>query len=198
MGQEGSTQRQMFIKDLKQDLADASGMYTSDFNILRVSAGSVVVDLNAPETAAQEIQRQSLDLNSRLRAGKVTRLTDTITLQHAHLPTRPLRVLAGESGRQAPQHLQQVQHLQHALQPLVRPETTREFARTREQMHQEGQLERAEHNENNGTSTSLVREYAGRTSWGQQPVKARLVQQMKAAVAKSGGRRSSIQRCAWI
>jgi hypothetical protein len=70
----------MFIKDLKQDLADASGMGTSDFNILKVSPGSVVVDIDAPEKAAQEIHRQSLDPNSRLRSGKVTRFTDKITM----------------------------------------------------------------------------------------------------------------------
>jgi hypothetical protein len=79
-GQEGSMNRQMFIKDLKQDLADASGMGTSDFNILKVSPGSVVVDIDAPEKAAQEIHRQSLDPNSRLRSGKVTRFTDKITM----------------------------------------------------------------------------------------------------------------------
>ena len=86
VGQEGSTQRQLFIKDLRQDLADASGMYTADFNILKVSPGSVVVDVNAPETAAQEIHRQSLDLNSRLRCGKLTRFIDTITLPIPELP----------------------------------------------------------------------------------------------------------------
>ncbi len=80
VGQEGSIQRQNFMKDLKQDLADASGMGTSDFNILKVSPGSVVVDVDAPEKAAQEIHRQSLDPNSRLRSGKLTRFTDKISL----------------------------------------------------------------------------------------------------------------------
>jgi hypothetical protein len=79
-GQEGSVQRQNFMKDLKQDLADASGMGTSDFNILKISPGSVVVDIIATEKTAQEIRRQSLDPNSRLRSGKVTRFTDKITL----------------------------------------------------------------------------------------------------------------------
>ena len=79
-GQEGSMQRQVFVKDLKQDLAHASGMGTLDFNILKLSPGSVVAYMNAPETAAQEIQRQSLDPNSRLRSGKVTRFTDKVTL----------------------------------------------------------------------------------------------------------------------
>jgi hypothetical protein len=79
-GHEDSIKRQTFIKDLKQDLADASGMSTSDFNIPKVFQGSVVVDMDAPEEAAQEIQRQSIDPNSRLRPSKVTRFTDKITL----------------------------------------------------------------------------------------------------------------------
>jgi hypothetical protein len=79
-GKEGSNQRRIFIEDLKQDLADASGMGTSAFNILNVSPGSVIVDINAPEKAAQEIHRQSLDPNSRLRLGKFTRFTDKVTL----------------------------------------------------------------------------------------------------------------------
>jgi hypothetical protein len=83
-GQEGSIQRQIFIKDLQQDLADATGMGASDFNILKVSPGSVLVDMQAPEKAAQEIQRQSLDPHSRLRSGIVTRFTDKITLPRAN------------------------------------------------------------------------------------------------------------------
>jgi hypothetical protein len=82
-GQEGSIERQIFIEELKQDLADSSGMGTSDFNILKVSPGSVLVDMQAPEKAAQEIQRQSLDPHSRLRSGKITRFTDKITLARA-------------------------------------------------------------------------------------------------------------------
>jgi hypothetical protein len=77
-GQEGSLQRRNFIRDLRQDLADASGMGTSVFNILMVSPGSIVVDMNAPEKAFQEIYRQSLDPNSRLSSGKVTRFTHKI------------------------------------------------------------------------------------------------------------------------
>ena len=85
-GQEGSTQRQNFVQDLKQDLADASGMGTSDFNILKVSSpGGVVVDMNVPEKAAQEIHRQSLDPNSKLRNGKITKFADKITLPSAEM-----------------------------------------------------------------------------------------------------------------
>jgi hypothetical protein len=77
------TQRHTFIKDLKQDLADAAGTGASDFNILKVSPGSIIVDMTAPEKAAQEIHRQSLDPNSILRNGKVTRFTDNISLPRA-------------------------------------------------------------------------------------------------------------------
>jgi hypothetical protein len=35
-GQEGSLQRHIFVKDLKQDLATASGLPASHFNILKV------------------------------------------------------------------------------------------------------------------------------------------------------------------
>jgi hypothetical protein len=80
VGQEGSMQREKFIKDLTQDLAHASGTEASDFNVLKLSAGSVIVDVLAPAKAAQEIHRQSLDPNSRLRTGSVTRFTDTIRL----------------------------------------------------------------------------------------------------------------------
>ncbi len=91
-GQEDSIQRRIFIKDLKQDLADASGTGASNFNILKVSPGSVLLDLNAPETAAQEIYRQSLNPNSRLRSGKVTRFTDNIILSDKITLPRPARL----------------------------------------------------------------------------------------------------------
>ena len=79
-GPAGSVERRVFIQDLKQDLADAAGVATSDFNVRNVSPGSVLVAVNAPEKPAQEIQRQSLDPNSKLRSGKVTRFTEAITL----------------------------------------------------------------------------------------------------------------------
>jgi GTPase SAR1 family protein len=81
VGQEGSPERRIFTKGLKRDLADASGMRISDFHILKVSPGSGVVDMNAPDKAAQVLEGQSLDPNSRLRTGKFTRFTDKITLQ---------------------------------------------------------------------------------------------------------------------
>jgi sRNA-binding carbon storage regulator CsrA len=45
-------------------------MQATRFNILRISAGSVLVDINAPEKAAKEIHRQSLDPNSRYKKKK--------------------------------------------------------------------------------------------------------------------------------
>jgi hypothetical protein len=84
-GQEGSIERQWFTRDLKQDLADASGMETSHFNILKLSKGSVIVDIIAPETAAQEIHRQSLDPFSKLRSGKITKVLERVSLQNDRL-----------------------------------------------------------------------------------------------------------------
>ncbi len=94
-GLEGSVQRQIFIKDLKQDLADAAGTGTSDFNILKVCPG-IVVCVNAPEKAAQEINRQSLDPSSkrRLRSGKVTRFTEKIILP------RPVNIFSHPADEQ--------------------------------------------------------------------------------------------------
>ena len=90
VGQQGSTERQNFTQDLTQDLADASGTGASEFNILKLSPGSVIVDMLAPPKAAQEIQRQSLDPKSRLRNGKVTRFTDTIRLPTVKQQSQPL------------------------------------------------------------------------------------------------------------
>ena len=99
VGQEGSMQREKFIKDLTQDLAHASGTEASDFNILKLSAGSVIVDVLAPAKAAQEIHRQSLDPNSRLRTGSVTRFTDTIRLPTvAHQPPQLLSAAAATAA----------------------------------------------------------------------------------------------------
>jgi hypothetical protein len=120
-GQEGSIQRQIFIKDLKEDLADASGMGTSDFNILKVSPGSVVVDMNAPERAAQEIHRQSLDPNSRLRSGKVTRFTDKISLPR--VPMSPVSADASPGTRKRDMRteklMEEMNELRAALQAVT-------------------------------------------------------------------------------
>ena len=106
-GQEGSMQRQIFIKDLKQDLSDASGMGTSEFNIQKVSPGSVLVDVHAPQNAAQEIQRQSLEPNSRLRSGKLTRFADKITLPRVMRQPLHMQQSQKEDILQPPHLLQQ-------------------------------------------------------------------------------------------
>jgi hypothetical protein len=41
-GQEGSLERRIFVKDLKVDLATASGLATSLFNILKVHAPTLL------------------------------------------------------------------------------------------------------------------------------------------------------------
>jgi hypothetical protein len=109
-GPSGSVERRVFIQDLKQDLADAAGVATSDFNIRNVSPGSVLVAMNAPEKPAQEIQRQSLDPNSKLRSGKVTRFTEAITLgppvphplpaHHLRLQNAPYQTAEGVVGKE--------------------------------------------------------------------------------------------------
>ena len=85
-GQEGTAQRQNFVNDLTQDLADATGTGASEFNILKLSPGSGIVDILAPANAAQELQRQSNDPNSKLRNGKLTRFADPISLQTTQQP----------------------------------------------------------------------------------------------------------------
>jgi len=58
-------------------------------NILKVCAGSVVVEVEAPVDAARDLQRQSLQPNSRLRTGKLTRFIDTITLPSRQVNQNP-------------------------------------------------------------------------------------------------------------
>ena len=115
-GREGSIERQCFTRDLKQDLANASGMETSLFNILKLSQGSVFVDMIAPETAAQEIQRQSLDPFSKLRSGKITKFLEKVCLQNGSLiPSRPLSPAAEMALEQVKQLEAQVLQIHAAM-----------------------------------------------------------------------------------
>ncbi len=57
--------------------------------MLKVCAGSVVVDVEAPVAAARDLHRQSLQPNSRLRTGKLTRFTDSITLPRGQVNLDP-------------------------------------------------------------------------------------------------------------
>jgi hypothetical protein len=79
-GQEVSLRRESFVNVMKQDLADATGMSTLDFNIVKVSQDPLVVDMTAPEAAAQAIYRQSLNPSSMLRSGQVTRRIVSVDL----------------------------------------------------------------------------------------------------------------------
>jgi hypothetical protein len=115
-GREGSIERQCFTSDLKQDLANASGMEISLFNILKLSQGSVIVDMIAPETAAQEIQRQSLDPFSKLRSGKITKFLEKVCLQNGSLiPSRPLSPAAEVALEQVKQLEAKVLQIQAAM-----------------------------------------------------------------------------------
>ena len=81
-GQAGSRQRNCFEIDLRLDLSAATGMGTKDFNILNVSkiGNGTLVDLSAPEKAAQEISKQSFDPSSKIFSGRVTRFLNMVSL----------------------------------------------------------------------------------------------------------------------
>jgi hypothetical protein len=81
-GQEGSRQRNCFEIDLRLDLSAATGLGTKDFNILNVSkfGNGTLVDLSAPEKAAQEISKQSFDPSSKIFTGRVTRFLNMVSL----------------------------------------------------------------------------------------------------------------------
>jgi hypothetical protein len=80
-GSEGSETRDKFKRDVADDLATASGLPSASFNIKKVSAGSIIVDMQvmpdplAPGThllAAKDLANQAVDSSSKLRAGTIT------------------------------------------------------------------------------------------------------------------------------
>jgi len=81
-GEEGSTQREAFKRDVTIDLSRASGLPPSNFNIKKLFAGGVILGIdimpdpweNAPTPAsvALDLQRQITDVKSPLRSGKIT------------------------------------------------------------------------------------------------------------------------------
>jgi hypothetical protein len=104
-GKSGSQLRRAFEKDLKEDLARASGwtreghggMPPANFVIKMVAAGSVIVDTEIlansgasslePWSVASMIHEQQFDANSLLRTGILTKHTTAVTLnQHPGLP----------------------------------------------------------------------------------------------------------------
>jgi C-terminal processing protease CtpA/Prc len=90
-GPEDSTQREAFVCDLSQDLANASRLPPASFYIKVVSPGSIIVDTeiradafgNAydPGTVARDLERQANDPSSTLRGGVLTRFTQSLVLR---------------------------------------------------------------------------------------------------------------------
>ena len=89
-GKAGSAQRETFNDNLTQDLSNASGLAPHLFEVVRVSAGSIVVhtlvhpdsadrDLN-PMLVATKLQKQANQPNSPLLSGLLTRHCEGIAL----------------------------------------------------------------------------------------------------------------------
>jgi len=97
-GQEGSSKREAFKRDVANDLAKASGLPAENFKITKLSAGSVIVHIDimhidimhidimtdplsiapAPSAVARDLEQQAADPNSPLRSGKLTSKTKGI------------------------------------------------------------------------------------------------------------------------
>jgi len=102
-GPEFSAQRNAFVQELKRDLAYASGLDASHFNVTRLSPGSVIIDTEIHagpqgryqdmEMVAKDLERQVYDPRSPLRAGAITRHILGVTLPSLQpLDVLPLEV----------------------------------------------------------------------------------------------------------
>ena len=97
-GPDGSQQRLAFIRDLAQDLAFASRLAPSNFDLIKLSPGSIIVDaairgVPNPEGVAADLEAQVYDPRSPLRSGAVTRFAHAIKLPPAQsLASLPLEV----------------------------------------------------------------------------------------------------------
>jgi hypothetical protein len=96
-GEEGTEQREQFMRDVAADLAKALDAPLDSFVIKKLSAGSVKIDMEivahpgltrTPEDMALDMQKQASDNNSLLRAGKLTRQTKSMT--HQVMPSEPV------------------------------------------------------------------------------------------------------------
>jgi hypothetical protein len=104
-GEEGSSKREAFKLDLANDLAKASGLPAELFKITKLSAGSVIVDIDilpdplgfapAPSAVARDLEKQAADPNSPLRSGKLT--SQTMGIQ-----TMGIQVLSPQPSTGAP------------------------------------------------------------------------------------------------
>ena len=88
-GDGGSARRASFEKELRQDLANATGVLRPyNFQIMSVAPGSITVNVNIrstkecadPHDAASELQEQATNPNSPLRAGVITRFIESLKM----------------------------------------------------------------------------------------------------------------------
>ena len=89
-GQQGSAQRAAFTKSLTEDLSKAAGVAPQVFEVVRVSAGSIIVDTKIhvdpkglgphPMVVAAELEKQADQPNSLLRSGVLTRHCECIVV----------------------------------------------------------------------------------------------------------------------
>ena len=101
-GKAGSAQRVAFNNDLTQDLSNASGSAPHLFEVVRVSAGSIIVDTLihqdpadfglSPMLVATDLQKQAHQSNSPLLSGLLTRHCEGIALQIVPPPPPPSRL----------------------------------------------------------------------------------------------------------
>jgi hypothetical protein len=98
-GKAGSAQRAAFNNDLTKDLSNASGSAPHLFEVVRVSAGSIIVDTLIhqdpagcglhPMLVATDLQKQAHQPNSPLLSGLLTRHCEGIALPRVPPPPHP-------------------------------------------------------------------------------------------------------------
>lgn len=98
-----------FVTKLKNDLADASGVNMSSFNVIKISPGSIIIDLEIcaavvtqtlgrlPWQIAYDLAKQVDESSSRLRQGAITQFVTLLTLSKSQLDT-PSRSNEGEAA----------------------------------------------------------------------------------------------------
>jgi hypothetical protein len=95
-GEEGSSERQVFVNQLVQDLANASEVAATRFDVKKMSPGSIVVDLDivadptgkGPDSASvvHLLEEQAANPASLLRKGSVTCHTQRICVNGLSVP----------------------------------------------------------------------------------------------------------------
>jgi len=109
-GQVGSAKREALESVVADDLAKASGVPAENFKITKLSAGSVVVDLEimpdplgiapAPSDIARNLETQAADPKSPLMSGKLTSQTKGIQVLYPQpQPLDPLQIRTDASSK---------------------------------------------------------------------------------------------------